>query len=115
MQDGSMEHSKTIKGSRRHIESEFATLKPAELARILGIARNGVYAALRSGKIPHIRIGRRFVIPRSALNAWFASALQPAVRVSSAARKPDARPGARASGSGRVGDRKSRTVTRRPL
>jgi excisionase family DNA binding protein len=73
-----------LNGTRRHNRgSELATYKAAELARILGIARNGVYAALRSGKIPHLRIGRRFVIPRAALNAWLASALQPAARVGS--------------------------------
>ncbi|MGO9274078.1 MAG: helix-turn-helix domain-containing protein [Terriglobia bacterium] len=65
--------------------SSLPTYKPAELARILGIARNGVYAALRSGT--HIRIGRRFVIPRTAVNAWFARALQSAVKVGSTERK----------------------------
>ena len=83
-----MEHAKRINRTPRHDkESEIATYKRAELARILGIARNGVYAALRNGKIPHIRIGRRFVIPRAAVIAWFASALQSAVRVGSAERK----------------------------
>jgi excisionase family DNA binding protein len=75
-----MEHAKRIKRTPGHNKGgELATYKPAELARILGIARNGVYAALRSGKIPHIRIGRRFVIPRTAVTAWFASSLQLAV------------------------------------
>jgi excisionase family DNA binding protein len=77
-----MEHAKRINGTPRHDKGdEIATYKPADLARILGIARNGAYAALRNGKIPHIRIGRRFVIPHVAVNAWFASALQSAVRL----------------------------------
>jgi excisionase family DNA binding protein len=50
-----------------------ATYSPGDLARVLGISRNGVYAALRSGKIPHIRIGRRFVIPKAAVDSWFHS------------------------------------------
>jgi excisionase family DNA binding protein len=50
-----------------------ATYSPDDLARILGISRNGVYAGLRNGKIPHIRIGRRFVIPKAAVDSWFLS------------------------------------------
>jgi len=47
-----------------------ATFTPDELALVLGISRNGVYTALRNGTIPHVRIGRRFVIPRKAVESW---------------------------------------------
>lgn len=44
------------------------------LAEELGISRHAAYAALRRGTIPHIRIGRRFVLPRSAIAEWLRSA-----------------------------------------
>lgn len=50
-----------------------ATYTPGELAVILNISRNGVYSALRDGTIPHVRIGRRFVIPRAAVQSWLGS------------------------------------------
>ncbi|MCL6557995.1 MAG: helix-turn-helix domain-containing protein [Firmicutes bacterium] len=34
-----------------------------EFAHILGIGRGTAYAAVRRGEIPHIRVGRRIVIP----------------------------------------------------
>ncbi len=45
-----------------------------ELAAYLGISRQGVYAGLRKGKIPHIRLGKRFIIPRAAVDEWLRSA-----------------------------------------
>ena len=68
-----MKYQKRINGKRRADTKQNVTYSPGDLARLLGIARNGVYSALRSGKIPHIRIGRRFVIPRAAVDAWLAS------------------------------------------
>jgi excisionase family DNA binding protein len=44
------------------------------LASDLGISRQSAYAALRRGQIPHIRIGKRFIIPRSAISEWLRSA-----------------------------------------
>jgi len=44
------------------------------LATDLGISRQSAYAALRRGEIPHIRIGKRFVIPRAAIQEWLRTA-----------------------------------------
>jgi excisionase family DNA binding protein len=68
-----MTYEKRRNGKSRHPTTQKVTYTPGELARLLGIARNGVYSALRNGKIPHIRIGRRFVIPCTAVDAWLAS------------------------------------------
>ncbi len=38
-----------------------------EAAEILRISRNGAYEAVKRGEIPSIRIGRRILIPRAAL------------------------------------------------
>ena len=71
-----MRQQKTLKaapGSHVGQDGATATYRPDDLARMLGISRNGVYTALRNGKIPHIRIGRRFVIPKAAVESWFQS------------------------------------------
>jgi len=47
-----------------------------ELANELGLSRASVYAALRSGAIPSIRLGKRFVLPRAAIAEWLKNAGQ---------------------------------------
>lgn len=42
-------------------------LTVAEVAEYLRLSRNGVYEALRQNAIPHTRIGKRILIPKSAL------------------------------------------------
>jgi len=39
-----------------------------EMAARLGISRSFAYEAVQRGDIPHLRIGRRILIPRSALH-----------------------------------------------
>ncbi len=52
-------------------ENEFENLPLAlcvdDLASVLGIGRNSVYALVRSGQIRSIRIGKQIRIPRDAL------------------------------------------------
>lgn len=45
-----------------------------DLARELGLSRQVVYRELRAGRIPSIRLGRRFVIPRAAVQEWLRNA-----------------------------------------
>jgi len=47
-----------------------------ELATVLGVGRALVYTNLRSGKIPSIRVGNRFVIPQAAIDEWLRNAGQ---------------------------------------
>jgi excisionase family DNA binding protein len=47
--------------------SERLTMTVEEVARALGISRAFAYEAVRRGDIPHIKIGRRTLIPRAAL------------------------------------------------
>jgi excisionase family DNA binding protein len=44
-----------------------ATLDVDEAAKLLGLSRNATYAAVAAKQIPSLRIGRRIVIPRVAL------------------------------------------------
>jgi excisionase family DNA binding protein len=45
-----------------------------ELAKEIGISRQAAYSALHRGVIPHIRIGKRFILPRSAITEWLRTA-----------------------------------------
>jgi excisionase family DNA binding protein len=49
-------------------EEERRTYLVEEAGAILGIGRSAAYAAVARGEIPHIRIGRRILIPRRALD-----------------------------------------------
>lgn len=40
-----------------------------EVANLLGLSRNSTYEGVRRGEIPHIRVGKRLLIPRAALEA----------------------------------------------
>lgn len=52
-----------------------ATLTVEQAAEYLGISRGSAYAAVRTGEIPHVRIGSRILVPRAALEHL----LQPAM------------------------------------
>lgn len=54
--------------------SEPLFVSPREAARILGIGRTETYRLLHIGELPHLRVGRNYRIPRTALEA-FAQAL----------------------------------------
>ncbi|MDP2916929.1 MAG: helix-turn-helix domain-containing protein [Dehalococcoidia bacterium] len=48
-------------------EQERLTLTVEEAGRKLGISRGPMYAAVRRGEVPSIRVGKRILIPISAL------------------------------------------------
>ncbi len=43
-----------------------------EVAEMLGIGRNNAYRAAQAGEIPTIRIGRRLLVPKAALEKMLA-------------------------------------------
>lgn len=45
-----------------------------EAAKLLRISRGSAYEAARCGEIPTIRIGRRLIVPRAALERLLAEA-----------------------------------------
>lgn len=45
----------------------------AEAAKVLGIGRNGCYALVARGQLAVVRIGRRLVIPRQAVEQLLAT------------------------------------------
>ena len=48
------------------------TLSIGECAKVLGIGRNLCYDRVKTGEIPAIKIGRRLLVPRSALEKLLA-------------------------------------------
>jgi excisionase family DNA binding protein len=44
------------------------------LAAELGVSRAKVYTALNNGTIPAIRMGKRFILPRAAIQEWLRTA-----------------------------------------
>jgi excisionase family DNA binding protein len=49
------------------IATDRLTVTVPEAARLLGVSRMSAYSAVRTGEIPSIRIGRRVLIARAAL------------------------------------------------
>lgn len=45
-------------------------LRVSEAAESLGVSRSGLYAAIRRGEVPVIRIGRTARIPAAWLRRW---------------------------------------------
>jgi excisionase family DNA binding protein len=46
----------------------------AALASEIGLSERSTRSALRRGEIPHIRVGRRFILPKTAIAEWLRSA-----------------------------------------
>ncbi len=54
------------------METEKLTLTVDEAAKILGIGRQLAYDRVKTGEIPVIKIGRRLLVPRAALEKLLA-------------------------------------------
>ena len=50
------------------------TLSVSEAAKLLGISRNAAYLAVHRGEIPSVIVGRRILVPVSALERMLADA-----------------------------------------
>jgi excisionase family DNA binding protein len=53
---------------------ESAYRSVAALAADIGLSERSTRSALRRGEIPHIRIGRRFILPKTAIAEWLRTA-----------------------------------------
>ncbi len=51
-----------------------ATLTVVETAAFLGLAVQSTYKGIASGQIPHVKVGKRILVPRCALEAMLESA-----------------------------------------
>jgi excisionase family DNA binding protein len=50
--------------------SERLTFSVKEAAQLLGLSKNSAYQGILTGEIPHIKIGKRILIPRNALERF---------------------------------------------
>lgn len=46
------------------------TCKPEEAVPMLGVGKNSVYALIRSGQLRSIKVGRKILIPLSAIEEF---------------------------------------------
>jgi excisionase family DNA binding protein len=58
-------------------ETESAILSVNECAKMLKLSRGSAYQGCLTGEIPHIKIGRRILIPRVAIQKLLESAGKP--------------------------------------
>jgi excisionase family DNA binding protein len=49
------------------LNDECRTLTVTEAAKALGVSRNKAYEAAKRGEIPTVRIGKRWLVPKAAL------------------------------------------------
>jgi excisionase family DNA binding protein len=49
------------------MQTEKMIFTVAEAMKYLGLSRNSIYSGIKSGQIPHIRVGKRILISRVAL------------------------------------------------
>lgn len=59
------------------VTAERQTLMPIEVAQILGITLNAVYAGIKRGEIPALHIGDRYYIPKAKLDAMLGADCKP--------------------------------------
>jgi excisionase family DNA binding protein len=67
-----MDNCNTNRERREEMEGKL-TLSVEEAAKLLGIGRNLCYDRVKTGEIPVIKIGRRLLVPRSALEKLLAN------------------------------------------
>lgn len=60
--------------SKFHGNPELVYHSVDELAKVLGLSRQSTYNALRIGDIPSIRLGKRFILPKPAIQEWMRNA-----------------------------------------
>lgn len=59
--------------SKNNKETERATWKVGEAAKVAGCGSAAIYQGVAEGRIPHIRFGRNILIPKAAFRDWLES------------------------------------------
>ncbi len=55
------------------MDKEKLTLTVDETAKCLGVSRNSAYEAIAKGEIPVVKIGKRLLVPKAALETLLAA------------------------------------------
>lgn len=58
------------------LTQEKLVYNPKELEPLLQLSKNTINALLRSGRLRSVRVGRRYLIPREAVQQFLAGAAQ---------------------------------------
>jgi excisionase family DNA binding protein len=74
MRDDLQEPSKRSDSESHADGSESTYRSVAALAIDIGLSERSTRSALRRGEIPHIRVGRRFSLPKAAIAEWLRTA-----------------------------------------
>lgn len=53
-------------------ENQSLVLSVEAAGKLLGLSRPSMYLAVKRGEIPTVRVGRRLLVPRAALERWLA-------------------------------------------
>lgn len=56
------------------MENHRLTFSVPEVAEVVGVSRAHAYELVRTGRLPSIRLGRRLVVPRKALEEFLDAA-----------------------------------------
>jgi len=59
-------------GKKMANEAVYASVEA--LAKELGIGLNAAYGGLKNGSIPSIRVSKKYIIPRAAIEEWLRTA-----------------------------------------
>ena len=57
-----------------------SVLTVGDVAGVLGLSLQGTYDAIGRGDIPHVRIGRKILIPSDAFDKWLQNPSGPATQ-----------------------------------
>ena len=74
MRDDLRESSKRLEFESQASGSESTYRSVAALAADIGLSERSTRNGLRRGEIPHIRVGRRFILPKAAIAEWLRTA-----------------------------------------
>jgi excisionase family DNA binding protein len=58
--------------AKKRSDKDKLTYEITEAAQLLGVGRNQAYEAAHRGELPVIRIGKRYLIPKAALDRMLA-------------------------------------------
>jgi len=54
--------------------SQAAAYLPDEVAELTGLNVNSIYKGARNGTIPALRVGKRWIFPKAAIDRWLENA-----------------------------------------
>jgi excisionase family DNA binding protein len=62
---------------KKNATEERRTLTAGQVIQKTGLGRDRIYAALRSGELPSIKSGKKFVVPDLVFERWLSSCGRP--------------------------------------